>query len=301
MPRIGILGDLHLRSSRPIHRTDNYYERQFEKLCFAFDRFKKSNCDFVIQPGDFFHDYGRDPYNIAYDAIAFLVLHKIPVYLVFGQHDIKFHNTELTDIPIQILNKTRLITQLTNNPTEHRRNILMYGMNWNDKFPTSVEKSKSKFKILVMHKMVICRKKLWPGQSDYLVAHNLAQDKYDLVICGDNHNSFIYRNKVINCGSMMRMTVAQRTHRPMFVIYDTDSRKLEKYEYPIETHDLVLKQNTRKEEKLLEVESQEVFASSLNDKEFEGQLDFRQNIEKVIKKKRCRRRTIEIIEEALSQ
>jgi len=301
MPQIGILGDLHLRSSRPVHRIDNYYERQFEKLCFAFDTFKKKNCEFVIQPGDFFHDYGRDPYNIAYDAIAFLVLHKLPVYLVFGQHDIKFHNTQLTDIPIQILNKTNLVTQLQSEPVTERRNTLLYGMNWKENYPADLPLPKNKFKILVMHKMVICRKKLWPTQTDYYTARDLAQDKFDLIVCGDNHNSFFYKDKVLNCGSLMRMTTAQRKHRPVFAIFDTETRKATTYEYPIETHDLVLKKNTRAEEKHLEEEKHEVFASSLNEQEFEGQLNFRKNIDIVVKQKRCRKRSIEIIEEALTQ
>jgi len=301
MPRIGSLGDLHLRASKPVHRIDKYYERQFEKLCFAFNEFKKNAVDFVLQPGDFFHDYGRDPYNIAYDAVAFLILHKIPVYLVFGQHDIKFHNTELTDIPIQILNKTSLITQLSDVAIEPSRNVLVYGMNWNDKMPTNIDTSRKKFKILVMHKMVINRKKLWPEQTDYITARDLAHSKFDLIVSGDNHKAFIYNNKVINCGSLMRMTTAQCKHKPMFAIYDTESQKLKKYEYPIESHDLVLKQNVKKQEELLEAESHEVFATSLDGKEFEGQLDYRANVHKVIKQRRCRQRTIEIIEEALSQ
>ncbi len=300
MARIGILGDLHLRATKPIHRIDNYYERQFEKLLYAFNIFKEQKCDFIIQPGDFFHNYGKDPYSITYDAIAFLLLHNITAYIVFGQHDIKFHNTELKDIPIQILNQTSLVTKLDNIPETEKDDVLLYGINWNDNWPKIEKEHKNKFKILVMHQMVINRKKLWTGQTDYYTAKELEQSDFDLIVCGDNHNSFVFKNKVINCGSLMRMNIDQRRHIPIFVIYDTCKKKLTRYEYPIEAHDLVLEHDKSKEDKQLEEEKRKIFASSLDNKSFEGQLDFRKNINQVIKQKRYRKRTIQIIEESLT-
>ena len=297
--RIGILGDVHLRATKPINRIDNYYEKQFEKLAFAFDTFKKNKCEIVIQPGDFFHNYGKDPYSITYDAIAFLMLKKLPVYLVFGQHDVKFHNTDLTDIPIQILNKTSLITKLEQKPVKVN-DVYLYGKSWNEKWPDKVKRSRKAKNILVLHSMVINGEKLWADQTDYITAKELAEQSYDLVVCGDNHNSFIYEDKVVNCGSLMRMSSDQINHNPMCVIYDTEAEELHEFLYPVETYESVFRFDQRKEDKSLEEEKRQIFVKSLNDQEFEAELNFRENINKVMKRKRCRPRTKDIIEESLT-
>jgi DNA repair exonuclease SbcCD nuclease subunit len=296
--RIGILGDMHLRATKPINRIDNYYEKQFEKLSFAFDIFKQNECEIVLQPGDFFHNYGKDPYSITYDAIAFLILKQIPVYLVIGQHDVKFHNTELTDIPIQILNKTSLVTKLEQKPIK-MNDVYLYGKSWNEQWPEKVKRSRKSKNILVLHSMVINDNKLWAEQTEYITAKKLAEQPYDLIVCGDNHHSFIFENKVINCGSLMRMNSDQINHRPMFVIYDTESGDLHEFLYPVESYESVFRFDQRKEDKLMEDEKRQVFVKSLNDKEFESELNSRENIHKVLKKKRCRQRTKDIIEESL--
>lgn len=300
--KIGILGDLHLRATKPINRIDNYYENQFNKLKQAFETFKENECRFILQPGDFFHNYGKDPYNITYDVISFLILYHIPIYLVFGQHDIKFHNTNLTDIPIQILNKTDLITKLDNDPIK-RNDVYIYGKNWEESWPTKTVRKSSALKILVAHQMVIKNKKLWKDQTDYYRAKDLCREKYDLIVSGDNHQSFSFKspkngNRLINCGSLMRMKIDQKEHKPIYSVYDTDTNELDIYYYDISPAEQVFKQKS--EEKKDEEERKTEFSEKLSSKEFEGELNYRSNINKVIRNKRCRRRTKEIIEEALT-
>ncbi len=299
--KLGILGDLHLRASKPINRVDNYNEKQFEKLAQAFDTFNDKNCTAVLQPGDLLNNYGRDPYSIVYQTLAFLMLHKLSIYLVFGQHDIRFHNTELTDIPIQILNQTELVNKLESNPTNIGINddVLLYGANWQEKIPR-VRKEKNITKILVMHSMVIKRKKLWPGQTDFIRASNLRNNNFDLIVTGDNHQAFI-QDKVINCGSLMRMNIDQQNHQPIFGIYDTKTNDLEVFEYDLDDSKTVFPVQEKIQQDISK-ENKEKFRESLNS-EFKGELDFRENILKTIKKqkKKVRQRSKDIIEESLNQ
>ncbi len=299
MARIGILGDLHLRKTKPVHRIDNYYQKQFEKLCYAYNTFDDYGCDFVIQPGDFFNNYGKDPYDVLYEAIALLALYRhIPLYLVFGQHDVKFHNMELKDVPAQILSQLDFITKLDKAAQPEKDDILLYGMNYGDPYIKKINRSRKKHKILVMHNLVLKTQKSWA--KEYYSAKELAKDnRFDLIICGDNHEAFIQDNKVINCGSLMRMNLDQTNHKPMFVIYDTKTRKINKFHYPIDPIYIVFKKDIKKEDKQKEEQFREDFVISLANEDFEAGLDFRQNINTAMRKKRYRKRTKEIIEESL--
>lgn len=300
MARIGILGDLHLRASKPINRLDtNYQEKQFTKLNQAFDSFAEEGCTCVVQAGDLFNNYGNDPYSITYETIAFLMLRKIPIYGVFGQHDIKFHNTEVTDIPIQILNKTNLFNRLTDEPTlvGVNEDVALYGASWDEDIPDIIYNKKTN--ILVMHRMVIKGKKLWPGQTDYLQARRLNKLGFDLIVSGDNHNAFT-SGKVVNCGSLMRMTIAQMDHEPIYAIYDTKTDKIKTYKYDIDPAKSVLNEEKVREKQASD-RYKDDFRASLNS-DFEGELNYRENVNKVIKKrKRVRKRTKDIIEESLDE
>lgn len=299
MARIGILGDLHLRGSTPTNRIDDYYPKQFEKLCHAFNVFDDKEVDFVIQPGDFFNNYGKDPYGVLYEIIALLILYRIPLYLVFGQHDVKFHNMELTDIPIQIVKQLDFVNHLDSTAHPEKDDVLLYGMNYGEPFPKEIDKSKNKFKILVMHKLVSKGRKTWAKSNDHCRAKDLLNKGFDLIISGDNHEAFIYKDKIVNCGSLMRMNIDQINHKPIFVVYDTNDRTLEKFYYPIDPPLIVFKKDNRKEDKQKEDKFREDFVISLANDEFEAGLDYRENIETVMKKKRYRKRTREIISESL--
>jgi len=298
--KIGILGDIHLRATKPINRVDNYYETQFDKLTYAYKTFKKNDCKCVLIPGDFFHDYGKDPYSITYDAIAFFLLNKLTTFLVFGQHDLKFHNPEITAIPIQILNKTSLIYKLESNPVQIN-NVCLYGKGWNEQWPTP--KRTRKINILVMHHMLIKANPLWPGQTGFVTVNDMQKMKYDLIVAGDNHNGFTYNNgnkTIINCGSMMRMNIDQIDHKPFFCIYNCETKQTKKFEFPIKDSKTVFKTDIRKQDKEFHSEQLEIFSTSLNSVELDGELNFRTNVNQVMMKKKIGKRTKELIEQSLS-
>jgi predicted phosphodiesterase len=225
--------------------------------------------------------------------------------LVFGQHDIKYHNTDLTDIPIQILNGTDLITRLTDEPVQvgpsKKNPVYLYGSSWDEKIP-KVEAQPGVTKILVMHRMVIKGRKLWPGQTDYILARKLANSNFDLIVAGDNHSAFTYKNKVINCGSLMRMRVDQSHHNPIFGIYDTVENELSIHYYDIQPPELVLREEEFRESQANKKHQQDL-VSSLNEEAESNEIDFRRNVDRVVKRRKrrrkVRRRTMDIVEESL--
>ena len=295
--KIGILGDLHIRHTNPINRSDDYYSVQFQKLTEAFSLFEKK-CDAVIQPGDLFNNYGRDPYSLLYDVMLFLDKYEIPIYTIPGQHDVKFHNLEVRDVPFQILVTGGYIQEISSKGTHIGGKVFLHGFGWNVKLSDPRKYESKSCNIAVMHKMIINGKKLWPGQSDYVQARKLPKKyKYDLFVCGDNHKGFT-RDKVINCGSIGRMNIDQKNHKPFFCIYDTETQDIEKHYYTITESKEVLKEEEVKIQKASEKRKNE-FAEGLKS-DFEGELDYRQNINTVLKsKRRVKKRTKELIEEAL--
>ncbi len=304
--KFGILGDLHLRATRPANRIDDYVNStQWEKLQQAFETFQEEECMFILQPGDWFDNYGKDPYSVTNSTIALLMLYRIPIYMVFGQHDIKFHNKTLIDIPIQTLNQTDLIHQIPNDKPETiklggKKKLKIYGANWGDSIPKA-RRQKNVTNILLAHTMVIKNKKLWPGQTDYTFARKLPEYGYDLVITGDNHQAFTYKNKVINCGSLMRMRSDQHNHQPMFAIYDTVENELDVRHYDIQPSESVLRMQEVKEEKE-SVERKNKLAKNLNFDIDETELDYRRNVNRVVKRKgkKLSKRSKDIIEESIS-
>ena len=195
---LGILGDLHTRSTAPIERIDNYPEVHWHKLGQAFAHFKEINVIGIVAPGDIFNNYGRDSYEVLYDMIDFLKKYGIPMYVVKGQHDIRFHNLEVKDTPLQILIKSNLVYLLDNKGIEISKGVCLYGANFGEPLFRVPKKRRCNVNILVMHKMVINGKKLWADQTDYSQAKTLERRYgYDLYICGDNHNAFVNK-KVIN-------------------------------------------------------------------------------------------------------
>lgn len=303
--KLGILGDIHLQATNPVNRIDNYPATQMEKLQQAFETFQDEGCMAVLQPGDFFHNYGKDPYSVTNNAIALLMLYRMPMYLVFGQHDIKFHNQDIPDIPIQTLNKTDLVTKLSPEPSTIKLNkkqkIKIYGANWGEGIPRA-RRRKNVVNILVMHKMVIKNKKLWPGQEDYTLARKIPEKGYDLVVSGDNHNAFVYNNQVINCGSLMRMRSDQKNHKPMFGIYDTLENTLDVRYYDIQPSEAVLKLQDVKDKKESESRKDKL-AHDLNMDIDESELNYRKNVRRVVRKKRKKfsDRSKDIIEESISE
>lgn len=294
---IGILGDIHSQLSKPIQRCDDFVGAFWNKMYFIFDTFIKNKVDIILQPGDFFNDYGNDSSSLIYQLIVFFKKYTMHLYCIYGQHDLRFHNTHLPDIPLNILNEIGLV-HIIDNYLKLDENVNLYGASFECEIPKI--KKKNEFNILMIHDMIIKNKELWNGQTHYSKAKKLLTDTgFDLIVSGDNHQGFIEKTEeqlLINCGSLTRLSINQISHQPRFYIYNTEDHTFERYDVPIEKGEDVFKiiEKIELEDRQDELED---FTSTLQLK-FKKQFSFRNNLNKILRKSKVSKSIKNLIEDS---
>lgn len=298
------LSDLHVRDTPPRSRVGNYYQQQFDKLEWCFELAKKQNCQYVLLPGDLYHTN-----RLSYKAISDLndlLLHYnyegIKSLAVAGNHDQRFHSSDIANTPLNVLRSSGAITILNNEPYS-RDNIHFYGASWNELIPEIQDETV--INILLIHKMVIKGEKIWDGQENCVQSNLLLRKhKFDLIVSGDNHSSFtdFFMNKyLINAGSLMRMTSAQIDHQPTCGIYDTSTKNLETHNIPMlsttEVFDLD-KISKEKKWKQDNVNASEYVKELMDDSE-SFNFDFVSNLKGYMDKNNIQQGTRDIINECL--
>jgi predicted phosphodiesterase len=221
----------------------------------------------------------------------------LQVYVTFGQHDLRYHNSDLGNTPLNVLIATDVICLLDKDPTEFNR-IAFYGSGWGEEIPKITTKD---FNVLVTHRMIINEEKIFDQQTEFEWANAfLLKNKFDLVISGDNHQFFVAQagNKtLINCGSLMRSNIGQVNHKPSVVVFDTKTRKYEILRIPVKPWEEVMNFESAKEDKIRN-EKLETFVKGLGESEEVG-LDFVANLQKMIKDNKVDPEIALIIDECL--
>lgn len=278
--KIGGMPDLHLRATAPANRIDNYYQTQFDKLRDCFDFFKTNSVAAVCLPGDVFNNYGRDPHSLVRDFLDFLSKYNIPVFMVFGQHDLRFHDLSNTNTPAQVLLAAGNALLLHSEPVI-LDGVHFYGQSWGEATPKP--KDPKAFNVLACHKMIINNQKIWEGQKDYAKDRVfLRNSKFDLIISGDNHRMFsanLDNHKwLFNCGSLLRSSIDQSDHRPQCICFDTENAKFQIHKVAIRPFEEVMKsEETAPEEAEHGEEFLRSFVSNLQES-LEGKFKFRENL-----------------------
>ena len=277
-------GDWHIRAKNPKYRIDNYYETLIDKIKWIFELAEKNNCVALIQPGDFFDSPDQANY-VSRDLIALIHKYDIDIYSVYGQHDQKFRNSENTIM--SVLAEAKVINILSKDPisySEGSKHIELYGASWDESIPTPLETNN--INILAAHKMVVGDKPLWADQKDYTKAKSLLlkHSEYDLIITGDNHQAFTYGKNfgsmLLNCGSLMRTTIAQRNHKPVVYIVDTNTSEVIPYYVPVKPIEEVMNLELADETKERN-EDLDAFMKGLSS-EYDVELNFEDNLKNVI-------------------
>jgi hypothetical protein len=185
-------------------------------------------------------------------------------------------------------------------PLRLERNVSIYGASFGDPIPEI--QHKKDFNILVIHEMII-DEKLWDGQEDYQLASRILREHpYNLIISGDNHSFFSQEHKgriLINCGSIMRSTIAQIDHRPKYFVYDIDSGDHDALDIPIEPIKDVMNIEGAKEEKEKD-EKIEAFVEGL-DHNVEISLNFQKDMNTYLKKNKVDEEITKIIQDCLEE
>jgi DNA repair exonuclease len=263
--RFLLTSDWHIRSNRPKSRIDNYKETLFGKIKWVLDQDL-----IVLQAGDFF-DSPFAPYSLTLETLKLLQKTPCCIYTIYGQHDLRYH-TSKENTPLAILNEVGEIAIVNN--TKFLSDLDIYGCSYNEQIPTII--NKNKFNILLIHKMMI-QDKLWDAQTGHTNARPfLMNNKFDLIVSGDNHQFFIeeYNGRfLVNPGSLMRSTTAQKEHKPRVIIFDTEDKTCLVKNIPIKPIEEVMKFDEKEEERN---EQLETFVKGLSEEKELG-LNFMEN------------------------
>jgi len=299
-----LTGDWHLRFRNPRWRKDDYFASQFGKVKWILETATKKKCKYILQPGDFF-DGIDTPMFVLQEYINLLRKYvDIRILCVRGQHDLRYHSSKIENTPLAVMEAAGVLEVVKEFNLGQNKGFV-YGSSWNDEIPDVVRAGNGGpaqvSHVLLCHKMIIDDKKLWPGQTDFTTAkHLLRSTKFDLIVSGDNHKSFMweYEDKhLVNCGSLMRSNIDQADHEPCIYIYDTKTKDLEKIDIPIapakEVFDLKASEKEKERNEQLDM-----FVQGLEGSEDFG-LDFMSNVERARKAGNLSADMLDILDEIL--
>jgi predicted phosphodiesterase len=247
-----VMADTHFRDDCPEMRKDDYQRAQWRKLDFMLKAAKELKCDEIRHVGDFFHkSEDRVKSTFIAEIIKRLLVNDIPIKYYPGNHDCPNHRVD------------RL--------RDGRMAAILAAVENMEVCKDGECDGVEMFHTFVWHPDDRPSDKI-PGVS---AEDLLKRTKADLVLVGDNHQSFIYSLRgrtLINPGSMMRMTIDQRKFKPK--IYVWDDGNLQSIDLPIEK-DVFLVQGTTIR---MEVDSRmEKYVSKMESAE-RIQLDFKENM-----------------------
>lgn len=225
------LSDLHLRPTAPINRKDDYVEEQFRKLDFVID-YANFNNAVVYVGGDLFDRATNHPSWFVNKVLSILKRSNRGVSIIPGNHDIVGHSLEtFNNNTISLLNFTDFITVYTDIYSEFCGSsvvITLTPFGLQPKDPSTDYNN-----ILVLHEPVF-EDTVPFYMPDALTVEQLEAKYpgYDLYLAGDIHIP-CQKSKTLVSGSMMRMTVAQKEHRPRFYVIDSETLETETVYIPI--------------------------------------------------------------------
>ena len=223
-----ITGDLHLRTSAPQGRVDDFFETQMKKLRFCTDVYYEQGCSYWLQPGDFF-DTARPSFFLVRKVLALLKNSGVQVLTIPGQHDYVLGNTDsLGRSALGLLHEARVLEVLLPGQVLFLQgsDIAVQGA-W---FGHDIPKPCGEISILVAH-VSVGTVPLFPGHDLQQPEDFLRKHPFDVAIVGDYHYDFTYVSSegrmVINAGCLVRLrnTSKDREHHPKVVVLDTDKIK----------------------------------------------------------------------------
>lgn len=228
------INDLHLRPTAPLNRKDDYVEAQFKKLDYVIDYVNKVDGMLVIG-GDVFDRAINHPSWFLNRVMRAFMMCDAPVHAIPGNHDLLGHNLEkFGDNSLSLLNYALVWGGVYHD--------IQFGMSDNTlltfvPFGADTELVRpipDAKNILVVHEPVF--EDTVPFYMPDALTVDQLEAKYpgfDLYIAGDIHIPCL-KSKTLVSGSMMRMTTAQKEHRPQFFVIDSETLEVTVEYLPIE-------------------------------------------------------------------
>jgi DNA repair exonuclease SbcCD nuclease subunit len=281
-PSAILTSDWHLRETTPTCRTDDFWKAQWDKVDWIAELQRQYDCP-VLHAGDLFDHWKPSPY-----LLSMAIEHLPDMFCtIYGQHDLPQHSFDLhPKSGIHTLEKAGKIDVLL---------AFHWGMvpDKNEVFPGIEIKGKY---IAVWHNFTYIGKEPWPGctatQSHVLLEK---YKQFDLIVTGDNHQSFHVRgtsgNLLVNPGNLTRQKADQKDFRPRVFLWYAEDNSVEAIEIPA-SYDVVTREHIDKVQE--RDERIDAFISRL-DTEWEMELNFEENMKRFFSTNRMRREIKEII------
>ena len=276
-----LTSDWHLRDTVPVSRTDDFWEAQWKKVDAVSELQKEHNC-YVAHGGDLFHHWKPSPYLIR-EAIK-----RLPnkFYTVYGQHDLPKHNFELRHKSgISVLEQAGKLTVFDEG-------------NWGQVPVNGVVINGRK--VAVWHNFTYVGKDPFPGITSPKSHVLLERYDFDLILTGDNHQSFVTSglkgNILVNPGSLTRQTAAQIDAEPCVYLWYSSDNSLKRVVLPY-TKNVVSREHIE-----LKKEHDEKMLAYISKMDTDWQLsaNFTENLTRYMQANRIRREVKEVIYECVN-
>lgn len=230
-------GDMHLRSTVPEARLDDYLANQDAVLKWLRETFS----DHIhLCSGDVFHlaRERSEPLTFAYEMAR-----KLPeMHGVWGNHDLLYHSPEMkhkTTLGImELINKFHSLPSgepLVFAEDDAFGPVRVYGFHYGEEI-THNKNYRKGTSIAIYHGMVLDEEN---AHVKGLMGRDILNEfpEYDIILTGDNHKQFVIADDsrvLINPGSLKRDNADQVDHVPFVFTYDSETNKVDKFSVPIE-------------------------------------------------------------------
>lgn len=220
------IADLHLWDRPPSCRAEaDWFAVQERYLTQIGEVQKRYGGPPVICAGDVFHKWNTSP-----ELVNFAMRHlPRPFYAVPGQHDLPYHNHgEVRRSAYWTLVLSKHVRDLGYYKPVGLGPLTLWGFPFGRKVRPPTESHSLAVNVAVVHRYVWAPGKGYQGAAaaDDLTGKLADEfDGYRVAVFGDNHVPFELDHAdgttLVNCGSVLRTTADQVSHRPSVVlIYD---------------------------------------------------------------------------------
>jgi len=225
--------DLHLRTQKPINRTDeDYFSEQFKKLTQIFTYVKSNKIKYLFIGGDIF-DVASSSYKLFVATLSFFMeLSKFcEIYTICGNHDILGGSKDTIDrVALGGLLASGAVKKLE---TLSIDNVHIRGLDYRlipDKSDYMTQSKKDK-KIIISHDMIVPHNDF---PFDVFCVEDI-ETNYDLVLCSHYHIPFEKKKGktlFLNPGSLMRLKLVEDNvnRLPQMLLVEILKTKI-KYEF----------------------------------------------------------------------
>lgn len=283
-PSLILTSDWHLRRDTPICYTGDFQQEQWDTLDFLKDLQIKCDCT-IVMAGDLFEKW----YNV--NDFLTTVMQHLPneLYVIYGQHDLQNHNLDMAfKSSIDTLIEAGRIKLL---PECHFGQLPEKGSLY---FPNR-DPDRT---VLVWHHMTYINPPFPGATGGNAIAILKKYPQYDLIVTGDNHQSFYTEHEgrlLVNPGNLTRQVADQAEFQPRVALWYAETNTIEWINIPIQEGVISREHIAHKEQRDERIDA---FISKL-DTDFKAELSFEDNLEMFFQQNEIRDSVRKIIYKSL--